>query len=631
VAAELEQALRDGAVFVDLAPVREPELVARAITEALDLREGEEPADHLRNRQLLLVLDNFEQLLDGAPEVARLLASAPGLLVLATSRAPLRIGAEHEYPVPPLASPDEGVPFEELVRNDAVRLFTARARAVDPSFDLTENAAAAVAAICRRLDGLPLAIELAAARTKLLSPMDLLGRLEQRIDLLGEGPRDAPARQRTLTETIRWSYDLLAPLEQEIFTRLAVFSAGCTLDSAERVSGAGLDSVDTLVANSLLRRRESAAGIRFVMLETVRRFALDRLEERDGDETWRRLAEWLIDLAESYEQQLIAGGDTVPLLERIEVEQENVRSALAWTLDAGQAERALRLATALRFFWETRGYFAEAGRWLDDALAQEADVDPAVRAKALTTAGTIAFRTGDVETARERYEQGLVIWRELGDEQGIARCLSDIGTVAAAVGDLDRAEEMLEESAERFRELDQPHRLAVVISNLGHVAGQRQDYDRAIELSQEALDIEQKLGRRPNAAISTMNIGTLSLLAGRSDALERLKEAIALAYELGYKEVMAYAVAAVVRIRVSDGDLPGAAFLAGVADRLLSETGTPLQGDEQTLFESAKEAAEEQLGTAYGHAHGEGEATDWGAALVRSDLLDEAALTRAAG
>ena len=238
------------------------------------------------------------------------------------------------------------------------------------------------------------------------------------------------------------------------------------------------------------------------MLETVRRFALDRLEEWDGDETRGRLTEWLIDLAESYEQQLISGGDTVPLLERIEVEQENVRSALAWALDAGQAERALRLATALRFFWETRGYFAEAGRWLNEALAQGADVDPAVRAKALTTAGTIAFRTGDVETARERYEQGLVIWRELGDEQGIARCLSDIGTVAAAVGDLDRAEEMLEESAERFRELDQPHRLAVVISNLGHVAGQRQDYDRAIELSQEALDIERKLGRRPNAAIS---------------------------------------------------------------------------------------------------------------------------------
>jgi predicted ATPase/DNA-binding SARP family transcriptional activator len=631
VAAELEPALRDGAVFVDLAPVRDPELLPATIAAALGIREGE-LAGHLRDKRQLLVLDNFEQLLDAGPAVSQVLASTPGVVILATSRAPLRLAAEHEYPVPPFASPAEGVPFEEVVRNDAVRLFTARARAVNPSFDLTEQAAGDVARICRRLDGLPLAIELAAARTKLLSPSELLERLDGRADLLRHGPRDAPARQQTLTATIQWSYELLSGHERAIFARLAVFPAGCTVEAAESVCDADLDSVESLVANSLLRRRENA-GVRLAMLETVRRFALDRLEEQDADEIRRRMAEWLIDLAESAEGELVGGAvDAVPLLNRMEVEHDNIRSALAWALEADQAELALRLASAIRFFWEVRGHFREGGRWVEQALALGGDAEPRVRAKAFGVAGTIAFRTGDLNRAGEHYERGLEIWRELGDRHGIARALSDIGTVAAGTGRLDEAEKMLGESAERFRELDEPQRLAIVLSNLGHVAGQRGDYDRAIELTEEAVSIERQLGRRPNAAIAQMNVGTLSLLAGRPDALDRLREAIALAYELGYKEVMAYAVAAVVRARVADGDAPGAAFLAGVTDRLLAETGTPLQGDEQTLFETAKESAAEELGAEYAAAHAEGEGLDWGEALVKAELLPEKAVTtRAAG
>ncbi|HEX3686016.1 MAG TPA: BTAD domain-containing putative transcriptional regulator, partial [Gaiellaceae bacterium] len=332
VAQALEPELRDGALFVNLAPVASPELLVPTIAEVLDVREGgarplaEGVTEHLRERRMLLVLDNFEQLLAAAPFVGELLATAPRLLVLATSRAPLRLAAEREYPVPPFDTPDAGLPFEALVNTDALRLFAARARAVDPGFELDTTSAPEVARVCARLDGLPLAIELAAARSKLLAPGEILERLERQPHILPPGPRDAPARQRTLSATISWSYDLLGPDERLTFARLGVFAGGCTLEAAEQVCETTVETLGVLVDNNLLRRR----GGRFTMLVTVRAFALERLEEAGDAQVRRRHAEWLTELAETMAERTTAGDDAAVWLDRIQPEHDNIRAALAW-------------------------------------------------------------------------------------------------------------------------------------------------------------------------------------------------------------------------------------------------------------------------------------------------------------
>src|SRR5437763_870564 len=374
----LEPELRDGALVISRAPVSSPELLVSTIAEALDVRAGERPlaedvGESLRERRLLLVLDNFEQLLDAAPVVGDLLAPVPRLWVLATSRAPLRLAAEHEYPVPPFDTPDAELPFEALVQTDVLRLFAARARAVDPDFELDTVTAPDIARVCARLDGPPLPIELAAARSKLLAPAELLARLDREPHLLPTGPRDAPARQRTLAATIRWSYDLLGPEERRAFVRLGVFVGGCTLEAAEGVCDVTIESLGRLVDNNLLRRRNG----RFMMLETVRHFAVEQLDEDGAAEVRRRHAEWLADLAAATKAANLAGEDPVPWLDRLEAEHSNIRAALGWAIDA-DVELALQLVSALRPFWEVRGHWAEGLRWADEALAADGATAPEV-------------------------------------------------------------------------------------------------------------------------------------------------------------------------------------------------------------------------------------------------------------
>jgi predicted ATPase/DNA-binding SARP family transcriptional activator len=622
VAAELEPELRDGALFVDLAPVSDAGLVLASIAEALELQTGtqsveEALTEHLRSMRILLVLDNLEQLLPAAPAVAELLAAASGLLMLATSRAPLRLGAEQEYPVQPLPIPDDRLPFEELVRGDAIRLFEARARAVNPGFRLDEDAARDVARVCARLDGLPLAIELAAARAKLLSPTEMLERLPQ---LLGPGPRDAPTRQRTLTATIQWSYDLLSEAERSAFAQFGVFAGGATIEAAERLCEAPLDVLAGLVDHSLLQ--QDAAGARLTMLETVRSCALEHLAETGADSVRTRHAVWLTELAEEAETAMRTGGDSAFWLDRLQAEHDNIRAALGWTLEAGEIDLALRLASALRVFWEVRGHFAEGEQWLDQALAQSRG-DTAIRARALSAAGTAAFRVGDLDRARVRYTEMLALWREVGDELGIARGLSDLGTVAAGVGDLDLAVEMLEESAACFRHLDEPARLAIVLQNLGHVASERGDYDEAIRVTEEALALEQDVGFKPNEAITRYNLGSFLFKAGRAEeAIAWLRQCLELTVALDYKEVSAYALATVVQIRLLEADASGAAQLSGVADDLLAVAGVSLQTHEQDAFERAKESARETLGEdAYEAAHAAGRDVPLREALIEAGLL----------
>lgn len=622
VAHELEPELRDGAVFVNLSPVSNAELLVTTIAEALEVQEGAGPLaegviDHLRERKMLLLLDNFEQLLSAAPFVGDLLAASPRLWVLATSRAPLRLAAEREYPVPPFEIPDADLPFEALVKTDALRLFAARARAVDPGFALDQTSAPEIARVCTRLDGLPLAIELAAARAKLLAPGEILDRLEREPHLLPSGPRDAPARQRTLAATIHWSYDLLGPDERAAFARLGVFVGGCTLEAAEGVCDVTLDSLGSLVDNNLLRRRDG----RFSMLETVRHFAVERLEEAGSAELRRRHAEWLTELAETMAERTVAGEDAKVWLDRIQPEHDNIRAALAWSIEH-EPELALRLASSLRLFWEVRGHFGEGGQWLEQALPFAADADPLVRLRATSASGAIAFRVGKHELARERFGATLTLARELGDELWIARALSDVGTVAAVMKEWDTAGELLEESADLFRKLEVPARLATVLANLGHIAAERGDYERAIEVTGEALALEGN--QMAKAAISIYNLGSHNLRAGnREEARVWLERAIARTLELGFKEVMAYALATYTRLCLLENDPERAAYLAGIADGLLRDAGLELQPQEQVLFDEAKAAAEEQLGQEYAAIHDEAMDAPLEDALRRGSVLAE--------
>ena len=616
----LEPELRNGALFVSLAPVSDPELLVPTIADALDVR-GRALADavieHVRERRMLLVLDNFEQLLAAVPFVGDLLAAAPRLWIVATSRAPLRLAGEREYPVPPFETPDADLPFEALVKTDALRLFAARARAVEPGFELDTASAPEVARVCRQLDGLPLAIELAAARSKLLAPAEILERLEREPNLLPAGPRDAPARQQTLAATIRWSYELLGDEERLAFAWLGVFVGGCTLEAAEAVCGVTLEGLGALVDNSLLRRRDS----RFAMLETVRHFAVERLEESGSAEMRRRHAEWLTELAETMAERTTAGENAIAWLDRIQPEHDNIRAALTWAVGE-DPELALRLASSLRLFWEVRGHTTEGARWLEQALPRGADAAPSVRRKALSASGAIAFRVGNLELAQERWDEALELARGLGDDLWIARLLSDLGTAAAAREEWDHATTLLEESADLFRELGEPARLATVLGNLGHIAGERGDYARAIEVTEEALSLESR--HKPNAALSTYNLGSHNLEAGNLDrARECLERAVVLTLELGYKEVMAYALAAIVRLCLLDSDAARAAHLAGIADRLLSEAGLPLQPREQERFDEAKATAEQELGDAYATAHDAAIALPLEAGLREGGVLAE--------
>ncbi|HEU5404581.1 MAG TPA: BTAD domain-containing putative transcriptional regulator [Gaiellaceae bacterium] len=619
VAHALEPELRDGALFVSLATISSPELLTPTIADALGVPE-DEVRDHLQARRMLIVLDNFEQLVEAAPVVADLLAAAPRVWVLATSRAPLRLAAEHEYPVPPFETPDAGLAFEALVQTDALRLFAARARAVDPGFELDAAAARDVARVCGRLDGLPLAIELAAARSKLLAPGEILERLEREPNLLPPGPRDAPARHQTLAATISWSYDLLPEEDRVAFARLGVFSGGCTLEAAERVSEVTVESLATLVDNNLLRRRDS----RFAMLETVRHFAVELLEGSGAAETRRRHAEWLTELAEAARLANLGGEDPVPWLDRLEAEHANIRAALGWAIEA-DVQVALELVSALRPFWEVRGHFAEGLRWAEQALAADDVAPPELRTKAVAFAAGAALRVGDLTRAEALYTEVLELAQEMDDIEGEARALSDLGTVAAVGGDTSNARRFLEESVERYRRLGVPRGLAIALSNLGDAAGQERRFDEAIAVTTEALTIQRELGDRGRAAISLNNLGYFSLQTGDVEpARAWLEECVALSFELGYKEVMAYALASFVQLCLLDGDAARAAHLAGVADQLQIDAGVLIQPVERALFEAAKAAAQEQLGDEYVAIHDAAMAEPLEQALSHGNVLAEA-------
>jgi predicted ATPase/DNA-binding SARP family transcriptional activator len=495
VALQIGDDFADGVCFVALATVRDHSLVLSAIAHALGLTESDRYTPEgivqaaLRERDVLLVLDNTEQVLDAATQIALLLEQCHRLTVLVTSREPLRIRAEQEMPLFPLAVPDvrHGGNPRILARYEAVELFLRRAQAVQTTFTLTDENAAAVVSLCNRLDGLPLAIELAAAQVRNLSPELLLAGLTDRFALLSGGYRDLPARQQSLHDAIAWSYDLLPPSRRSVFRTLAVFAGGFTADDAEDLihrmgdgrQAAVTDALASLVTASLLQRTGDGSRVRYSMLESIHEYGLMELTA-GGDVARARSAHaaWCLALAERFAPRMTAS----PLpeeLDRVEAELENIRAALVWSLDQPGAEPAMRLAGTLRHFWLMRGYLVEGRDWLERALSQPEPADPAVRVKAIFAAGELSFFLEDYSRARSYAEEGLAICQGIGDTQGAADALLGLGHIARETRDMDGATAFLEEGLSLARSIGNEVLGAMIMEALGYVSLEQGDLETA--------------------------------------------------------------------------------------------------------------------------------------------------------
>jgi predicted ATPase/class 3 adenylate cyclase len=578
VAAELVADFEDGVFFVDLAAITDPHLFIPTVAQTLSVREKpgqslvETLKDYLRDKHLLLVLDNFEQLLDAGPAVSAVLAGAPNLKALVTSRAPLHLLGEHEYSVPPLAVPDLNASESPatLAAYEAVQLFLERAQAVKPAFELTSENAPAVAEICARLDGLPLAIELGAARVRILSPQALLGRLSQRLALLTGGGRDAPARQRTLRDTIEWSYGLLIPSEQRLFARLSVFLGGRTIDAAEAVcdpaaelGAAVFDVVASLVENSLLRQDEGPAGEpRFFMLETIREYALDRLERSGEGELLReRHAHYFVSLAEEAEPEIL-GADQILWLEWLEAERDNFRAALGWSLERGDTELALRLIGSLRRAWVARGYLSETRQWLEAAFERSAAVPPQVEAKALYGLGRVALVEGDYDQAIPSLKRSARLFRELGEAEGLVFSLADLSFIATAQGRHEDAQRFADESLAEAEAAGNERTIAAALHSVACTKLDADEYGEARSLFEQSLALRRNLGDKRNIANSLCYLGSVALLEGDYDgATALLDESLALGRELGNLLIVSAALANESLVALAAGDAERAAAL----------------------------------------------------------------------
>jgi predicted ATPase/class 3 adenylate cyclase len=550
VAAELVEAFPDGVVFVALAPVTDPRLVIPTIAQALRITEavGQSPLESLTqqvgDRRLLLLLDNFEQVLGAAPMVVELLAACPRLKVLVTSRAVLHVSGEQAYPVPPLSLPDQkdaNAP-DYVAASEAVMLFVERAQAVNPSFAVTDANASVVVEICRRLDGLPLAIELAAAPSRLLPPRALLARLERRLQLLKGGARDLPARQQTLRATIDWSYALLEAGEQALFARLAAFASGCTLEAAEAVCDLddGLDvlaGLNGLVDKNLLQPRDGPGGdSRVALLETIREYALERLAERgEADATARRHADYYLSLAEQAEPELL-GPRQGAWYERLEADLDNLRAALAWSLAHQKVEATARLAASVLPFWVSRSHANEGLRWLDTALEHRSRLSPPALAKGLFAKGDLLLELGaDHRQANLFLEESLAQFQELGDITWTVRTISQLGWAASRAGDLDRSVALREQAVALARDEADKWNLAMALGNLGGSLWKVGDYARARAALEEALRLYRALGEPEGIAFALCGLGMLTLSEGdHKQASSLLEEALGLVRKVGH-------------------------------------------------------------------------------------------------
>jgi predicted ATPase len=647
-----------GVCFVPLSAVSDRALISSTIAQALGVREtgNQSSQESLKeyvsglDQPMLLLLDNFEHLVSAAPVITELLTTGPKLKVAVTSQAPLHVYGEHEFPVPPLALPDLKLipPLEVLSRLPAVALFVERAQAVKREFALTKENAPAVAAICARLDGLPLAIELAAARIKLLSPSAMLARLESRLNLLTGGARDLPTRQQTLRSTVDWSHGLLNAAEQTLFRRLSVFTGGCTLEGVEAVcdtkSDLGLDVLDgmaSMVDKSLMQQVEQVdVETRFIMLSTIREYALERLAESDDESATRRAhAAYYLVLAEEGAEDVVAHPEW---FDRFEIEHDNFRTALDHLIRTGDAEWGLRLGAALFRFWETREHLTEGRDSIARLLALEGTAArPKLRARLLFAAAVLAGEQGDYASARQLFEESLetclklndnrgvavalnalavnarnrgelavasllfercvAIWKDLGDSADIARALSNLANVTKLQGEYVRASSLYDECLTMFRKAGDGAGVAWTLNYLGDVAREKADLAAARAFCEQSLAAFRQLRDSWGIASALSDLASLSFDQGNDAEARRLYgESIRMFQELGHKRGIARALECLAASAAAQSNAEQSLHLAGAAAALRQRLGAPLTPAEQPRLEKALEFARRTLGNAAG-------------------------------
>jgi predicted ATPase/DNA-binding SARP family transcriptional activator len=654
-ARRLEEEYGEGVAFVDLAATRQPELVGQAVANALGIEEQpgtlllDTIASQVGKRASLLLFDNFEHVIEAAPIVSELLARTERLKVLVTSRLRLNLYGEHDYPVSPLPVPPAGErEIEKLMRFGAVELFIACARRRAAGFKLEPENARAVGEICIRLDGMPLAIELAAARSRAHDPAALLEQLESRLPVLVGGPRDAPERQRSLRAAIDWSYDLLDSTERRAFERLSVFSGGCTADAFAAVCEADASTLESLVERNLVVR-EPAGVPRFWLLETIREYGLERLQDSGAlDEVRRRHAEFFAAFAERAEPEL-RGPEQLGWLSRLDAEQSNISAAFAWALDAGQFDLPLRIGGCLWRYWEARGSISEARRRIDDALARSAGHASDARSAALFASGRMALRQGHLDHARTVFAEGRNLFEAADDKGGIALCTAALGWVAHVVGPADEsvglcqaAVELARESGEEWVIADALNNLGVALRTAGDLTGSRaaleeslalrrsigdlegitaglnglaliaiaeDDFDEAEKLFGEAFAISEKRDDLFYAAAKSVVFAYLAF--GRGDlhgATTLSVRALETCRQNGYQQFMAYAFETLAGVAAAEGRLRQAGRLLGAAISIAERIGR----------------AGELGGATTGTTQRDGVTYDWEARAVKRVLQDAA-------
>jgi predicted ATPase/DNA-binding SARP family transcriptional activator/Tfp pilus assembly protein PilF len=601
----------NGVAVVELAPLRDHTLVLPTIARALGIADDpdEAPLDVLAAgvapQELLLVVDNAEHVREVARDFAQLVARAPRLTLLVTSRVVLHVSGEQVFSVAPLAE------------DDAVDLFVQRARRLDPAFALTPTVEADVREICRRVDCLPLAIELASARVRTLTPHALLQRLETRLALLTGGPRDLPARQQTLRETIAWSVDLLEEEERRTLARLSVFPGGTSLDTAERVCDATLDTISALVDHHLVQRAEREGRQRLMLLETIHEFAAGQLEADPAELELarRRHAEWCRALVEEAAPHL-SGDQQGEWLETLETDHDSLRAALDHLHEAGERELELAIAVPLSRFWYVRGYVVEGRRRLERALEGVDDRSPEERRRAFTAAASLALLQGDYDAASHFAEGALAAARAAREPRLLANAFSNLGAIVLAAGDYQRAASALEEAVRLAREAGDQRIAALAINNLGDLALTQGDYERAGPLFEESLGLLRALADTANVARSLFNNGAVDLMQGRvAAATERFRESLTLSRLAGDQEDTAWSLLGLAATDVEAGEGPRGAVLLGAARGVLAHMSAAFKPFERELDRRTEERSRALSGDAQHEA---------GVAQGVSMTLDEA-------
>jgi predicted ATPase len=599
---EAGSAFTGGVAFADLSPLADPQLVMPTVAHALGLRElgGHRVRDalheHLRGRQQLLVLDNFEHVVEASRAVADLLASCLGVVVLTTSRSPLRLRGEQEYPVAPLGLPDLGqVPTpEQVAAAPSVNLFLERAREVSPDFELTRSNAAVVAAICRRLEGLPLALELAAARVRLLSPTTLLARLDQALPLLTGGARDLPERQRTMRAAIEWSYQLLDESQRRLFNRLSVFRGGWGLDAAEALSAEDehpeevLDLLERLVEQSLVLAESGMEhDRRYRMLVPIREYADERLRQSSEEGAIRRAhADWYVSLAQQADREMWGNRHGLwPA--RLEAEYDNIRAALSWMVGESEVELGLRLTYALWKFTRSQGRVSEMRRWQEQLLTTEVALAPDVRARALWLSGDLAGLAGDYEAAGRLLEESVALARAIGDEIGIAKALYLLGNVAEDLGNVERETTLYEDALARFQNVGDPWWVAETMAGLGRASRKRGDHTRARQFHEEALALQRDTHNTWGVA---WGMTALAELAADEDQRKRaaalFAESLQLHTDHGERMGAMFCLLGLGKLACVSGSLEAAAMMLGAAEALREARGLSLPQDHRSSHDT---------------------------------------------